>query len=160
MPKVSGGKLPVTRAAAPAREVGDTPSTEALRSSFKRLSDASVQQSDDPARRHKKVKILSRKHKFRRDEGGLRSHSRGKESAVSVEELETLVESAKEIVTSVFYRLKSLKDLCGTKARWEKLKNSTKIWNDPMATEEFKRGLLHPQLARELYTLPSEVLLA
>ncbi|RZR98440.1 hypothetical protein BHM03_00027815 [Ensete ventricosum] len=154
------GELPTTRAAAPAREVGDTPSTEAPRSSFKRSSDASVQQSDDLARRHKKVKILSRRHKFRRDEGGSRSHSRGKESAMSVEELETPVESAKEIVTSVFHRPKSLKDLCGTKARWEKLKNSTKIWNDPMATEEFKRGLLHPQLARELYTLPSEVLLA
>ncbi|RRT35767.1 hypothetical protein B296_00043604 [Ensete ventricosum] len=29
-----------------------------------------------------------------------------------------------------------------------------------VAAEEFERGLLHPQLARELYTLPSEVLLA
>ncbi|RWW35249.1 hypothetical protein BHE74_00059848, partial [Ensete ventricosum] len=78
-----------------------------------------------------------------------------------------------------------MKDLCGTKVwkddagyyalymsdlahqdpnkemqtRWEKLKNSTKIWNDPSAAEEFERGLLHPQLARELYTIPSEVLL-
>ncbi|RWW35386.1 hypothetical protein BHE74_00059689 [Ensete ventricosum] len=46
------------------------------------------------------------------------------------------------------------------KARWRGLNNSMKIWNDSSATEEFKRGLLHPQLARELYTLPSEVLLA
>ncbi|RWW08851.1 hypothetical protein GW17_00027685 [Ensete ventricosum] len=45
------------------------------------------------------------------------------------------------------------------RARWEKLKNSTKIWDDPMVAEEFERGLLHPQLARELYMLPSEVLL-
>ncbi|RZS01507.1 hypothetical protein BHM03_00031378 [Ensete ventricosum] len=45
-------------------------------------------------------------------------------------------------------------------ARWEKQKNSMKIWNDPSTAEEFGRGLLHPQLARELYTLPSEVLLA
>ncbi|RRT79602.1 hypothetical protein B296_00013581 [Ensete ventricosum] len=78
-----------------------------------------------------------------------------------------------------------MKDLCGTKvrkddaryyalymsdlahqdpnkdmqARWEKLKNLTKIWNDMSVVEEFERGLLHPQLARELYTLPSEVLL-
>ncbi|RZR80137.1 hypothetical protein BHM03_00006065, partial [Ensete ventricosum] len=46
------------------------------------------------------------------------------------------------------------------KARWRGLKNSIKIWNDSSAAEEFERGLLHPQLARELYTLPSEVLLA
>ncbi|RRT81271.1 hypothetical protein B296_00001055 [Ensete ventricosum] len=32
--------------------------------------------------------------------------------------------------------------------------------NDSSVAEEFERGLLHPQLARELCTLPSEVLLA
>ncbi|RRT31195.1 hypothetical protein B296_00059035 [Ensete ventricosum] len=42
------------------------------------------------------------------------------------------------------------------KARWKGLKNSTKVWNNLSAAEEFERGLLHPQLARELYTLPSE----
>ncbi|RWW06122.1 hypothetical protein GW17_00030573 [Ensete ventricosum] len=46
------------------------------------------------------------------------------------------------------------------KARWKGLKNSTKVWNTSSAAEEFERGLLHPQLARELYTLPSEVLMA
>ncbi|RRT35025.1 hypothetical protein B296_00037366 [Ensete ventricosum] len=46
------------------------------------------------------------------------------------------------------------------KARWRGLKNSTKVWNDSSAIEEFERGLLHPQQARELYTLPSEALLA
>ncbi|RRT52467.1 hypothetical protein B296_00007214 [Ensete ventricosum] len=46
------------------------------------------------------------------------------------------------------------------KARWRGLKNSTKIWNDSSTLEEFERGLLPSQLARELYTLPSEVLLA
>ncbi|RWW40835.1 hypothetical protein BHE74_00053719 [Ensete ventricosum] len=46
------------------------------------------------------------------------------------------------------------------KARWKGLKNSMKVWNNSSATEEFERGLLHPQLARELYTLPSEVLMA
>ncbi|RRT51243.1 hypothetical protein B296_00048267 [Ensete ventricosum] len=35
------------------------------------------------------------------------------------------------------------------------LKNSTNVWNDPSAAEEFERGLLHPQLT-PLYTLPSE----
>ncbi|RRT40766.1 hypothetical protein B296_00035262 [Ensete ventricosum] len=91
---------------------------------------------------------------------GSQSHSKGKDLATLVKELETPVESVEEITTSVFHRSKSMKDLCGTKARWEKLKNSTKIWNDPSTTEEFERGLLHPQLAQELYTLPSEVLLA
>ncbi|RWW55013.1 hypothetical protein BHE74_00038390 [Ensete ventricosum] len=46
------------------------------------------------------------------------------------------------------------------KAKWRGLKNSTKVWNDSSAEEEFERGLLHSQLARELYTLPSKVLLA
>ncbi|RWW36015.1 hypothetical protein BHE74_00058983 [Ensete ventricosum] len=45
-------------------------------------------------------------------------------------------------------------------ARWRGLKNSMKVWNDSSAAEELERGLLHPQLAWELYTLPSEVLLA
>ncbi|RWV83964.1 hypothetical protein GW17_00054365 [Ensete ventricosum] len=63
MSKVSGGKLPTARAAAPTREVGGTPPTEAPRSSSERPSDASVQQIEDLAWRHKKVKILSRRHK-------------------------------------------------------------------------------------------------
>ncbi|RZR71822.1 hypothetical protein BHM03_00007724 [Ensete ventricosum] len=46
------------------------------------------------------------------------------------------------------------------KARWKGLKNSMKVWNTSSAAEEFERGLLHPQLAWELYTLPSEVLMA
>ncbi|RWW12051.1 hypothetical protein GW17_00024304 [Ensete ventricosum] len=96
------------------------------------------------------------------------------------------IESAEEVVSPIFHHPRSMKDLCGTKVRkddawyyalymsdlthqdpdkemevrWEKLKNSTKIWNDPSVAEEFERGLLHPQLMRELYTLPSEVLLA
>ncbi|RZS25449.1 hypothetical protein BHM03_00058650 [Ensete ventricosum] len=46
------------------------------------------------------------------------------------------------------------------KARWKGLKNLTKVWNKSSAAEEFERGLLHPQLAQELYTHPSEVLMA
>ncbi|RWV89495.1 hypothetical protein GW17_00048351 [Ensete ventricosum] len=46
------------------------------------------------------------------------------------------------------------------KARWKGPKNSTKVWNNSSAAEEFERELLHPQLARELYMLPSEVLMA
>ncbi|RZS02525.1 hypothetical protein BHM03_00032605 [Ensete ventricosum] len=71
MSKVSGGKLPTARAAAPTREVGGTPPTKAPRSSSERPSDASVQQIEDLAWRHKKVKILSRRHKSHYDEGGV-----------------------------------------------------------------------------------------
>ncbi|RRT31360.1 hypothetical protein B296_00048034 [Ensete ventricosum] len=46
------------------------------------------------------------------------------------------------------------------KVRWKGLKNSTKVWNNSSVAEEYERGLFHPQLARELYTLPSEVLMA
>ncbi|RRT64648.1 hypothetical protein B296_00006038 [Ensete ventricosum] len=34
--------------------------------------------------------------------------------------------------------------------RWENLKNSSKVWRDHATAEEFERGLLHPQLVREL----------
>ncbi|RZR98878.1 hypothetical protein BHM03_00028316 [Ensete ventricosum] len=93
---------------------------------------------------------------------------------------------AEEDVSPVFHRSRSMKDLFKTmvykddacyyalhmldlahqdpekemQPRWEGLKNSTKVWNDPSVAEEFERGLLHPQLAWELYTLPSKVLLA
>ncbi|RWV77505.1 hypothetical protein GW17_00061649 [Ensete ventricosum] len=56
MSKVSSGKSPATRAAAPAREVSETPSNEASRSSSKRPSDGSAPQSDDPTWKQKKVK--------------------------------------------------------------------------------------------------------
>ncbi|RRT37386.1 hypothetical protein B296_00015665 [Ensete ventricosum] len=46
------------------------------------------------------------------------------------------------------------------RVRWENLKDSSKVWSDHAAAEEFERGLLHSQLERALYTLQSEVLLA
>ncbi|RZS28220.1 hypothetical protein BHM03_00061789, partial [Ensete ventricosum] len=114
------------------------------------------------------------------------SHSKGKELATFVEEPKGLMESAEEDVSLVFHHPRSMKDLFKTKvqkdnagyyalymsdlahqdpdkamqARWGKLKNSTKVWSNPSVAGEFERGLLHPQLTRELYTLPSEVLLA
>ncbi|RWW06760.1 hypothetical protein GW17_00029879 [Ensete ventricosum] len=148
------------------------PTTKALKSSSKRPTEASTQHADDLARRHKKVKILSRRHKSRHDEGGSRSHSKGKEPTTPVEGLEMPVESAEEAALPVFHHPRSMKDLYGMKVqkddaryyalymsdlahqdpnkemqvRWEKLKNSTKIWNDPSAAEEFERGLMHPKL--------------
>ncbi|RZR84123.1 hypothetical protein BHM03_00010886 [Ensete ventricosum] len=161
MPKVSGGKTPAARSIASTQGVDEALPTEAPRSSSKRPSDALVP-SNNPARKHKKVKILSRRHKSRHGEGGSWSHSKGKEPTASIEEPEGHAESPDEARTSVFVRPRSMKDLCGTKkrARWENLRNSSKVWRDHVIAEEFERGLLHPQLARELYTLPSEVLLA
>ncbi|RWW88633.1 hypothetical protein BHE74_00002483 [Ensete ventricosum] len=184
MPKVSEGKTPSVRAAVPAQEVGISPAREAPKTSSKRPIDTLNEQTDDPARRHKKVKILSRRHKSCHGES--RSHSKGKEPVEPVEEPETLGDSVEEDASSVFHRPRSMKDLFKTKVhkddagyyalhmsdlahkdpekemqlRWEGLKYSTKVRNDPSTVEEFERGLLHPQLARELYTLPSEVLLA
>ncbi|RRT43818.1 hypothetical protein B296_00027201 [Ensete ventricosum] len=125
MPKMSCGKAPSTRAAAPALEVGVSPTTEALKVSSKRLIDAPTEQADDPARRHKKVKVLMRRHKSRHSERESHSHSKGKEPAAPSEEPDTPAES-----------------------------------EEGDASPEFERGLLQPQLARELYMLPSEVLLA
>ncbi|RRT45518.1 hypothetical protein B296_00042455 [Ensete ventricosum] len=90
------------------------------------------------------------------------------------------VESEEGGASPVHRRLRSMKDLFNTKvekddigyytllmydlghqdpekemkARWKGLKNSTKVWNNSSAAEEFERGLLHPQLEWELYTLP------
>ncbi|RRT51410.1 hypothetical protein B296_00043192 [Ensete ventricosum] len=186
MSKVSKGKTSSVRAAVPAREVSVSPVREAPKTFSKKLIDTPTEQIDDLTRWHKKVKILSRRHKSHHGEGGSRSHSKGKEPTAPVEEPETLVESDEEDASPVHHRPRSMKDLFKMKvqkdaaryytlymsdlahqdpdkemqARWGKLKNSTKVWNDPFAAEEFERELLHPQLAWEFYTLPSEVLLA
>ncbi|RZR90520.1 hypothetical protein BHM03_00018412 [Ensete ventricosum] len=149
MPKVSCGKAPSTRTAAPAREVITSPARETPKASSKRSSDASTEQVDDLARRPKKVKVLTRRHKSRQGEGETRNRSNGKEPAALSEELETPVEFDEGGALSVHHRSRSMKDLF-----------KTKFIRTMQAAEEFERGLLHPQLAQELYTLPSEVLLA
>ncbi|RZS27309.1 hypothetical protein BHM03_00060764, partial [Ensete ventricosum] len=134
----------------------------------------------------KKTKVLSRKHKSQVGEGGSRSRSKGKEPAASPERPEAPAESEEGAASPVHERPRSMKDLFKTKvykgdqgyyallmsdlghqdpekelqARWAGLKNSTKVWHTSSAVEEYERGILHPQLARELYTLPSEVLMA
>ncbi|RRT64456.1 hypothetical protein B296_00013168 [Ensete ventricosum] len=45
-------------------------------------------------------------------------------------------------------------------ARWSNLSYLVKVWDDPEAALEFDRGVLHPTLAKDLYTLPSEILMA
>ncbi|RRT84713.1 hypothetical protein B296_00010766 [Ensete ventricosum] len=168
MPKVSGGKTLVTQVTSPAREVRGTPSNETPRSSSaptpKRPFDSLTPQSNDSTRGHKRVKTSYGKHKSRRGEGRSRSHSRGKEPAKSAEELKAPVELAEETVALVFRRPKSMRDLCRTsvrkddegyyalymsdlalqdldnelRARWESLKNSTKVWDDPRAGRSSK----------------------
>ncbi|RRT31929.1 hypothetical protein B296_00053797, partial [Ensete ventricosum] len=98
-------------------------------------------QVEDAGRRQKKTKVLTRKHKSRVGEGEPRSRLKGKEPAALSEEPEEPAGS----------------EGGASLARWTGLKNSTKVWNNSSAVEEFGRGLLYPQLARELYTLPSEL---
>ncbi|RWW66154.1 hypothetical protein BHE74_00026497 [Ensete ventricosum] len=115
MPKVSRGKTSSVCAAVLAREIGVSPAKEASKTSSKRSTDTPTEQIDDSARRHKKVKILSRRHKSRHGEGGSRSHSKGKEPAAPVKEPEMLVEYDEEDVSPVHHRPRSMKDLFKTK---------------------------------------------
>ncbi|RWW44406.1 hypothetical protein BHE74_00049823 [Ensete ventricosum] len=123
MPKVSGGKTPSVRAVVPAREVGVSPAGEAPKTSSKRLTDTPNEQTDDPDHRHKKVKILSRRHKSCHGEGGSQSHFKGKEPTASVEVPETLVESAEEDASPVHHHQRSMKDLFKTKQEIDALKS-------------------------------------
>ncbi|RZS25356.1 hypothetical protein BHM03_00058542 [Ensete ventricosum] len=170
----------------PPREVGASPAREAPKASLKRPVVSPPEQAEEAVRRQKKVKVLTRRHKSRPGEGESRSRSKGKEPAAPSEEPEARVGSEEGGASPAHERPRSMKDLLKTKvhkgdagyyallmsdlghqdpekemkARWKGLKNSTKVWNNSSAAEEFERGLLHPQLARELYTLPLEVLMA
>ncbi|CAL9038183.1 unnamed protein product [Musa banksii] len=44
-------------------------------------------------------------------------------------------------------------------ARWGELTRGTRVWTDEETTAAFIRGGIHPDMARELYTMPSDVLL-
>ncbi|RZS12426.1 hypothetical protein BHM03_00043868 [Ensete ventricosum] len=156
MPRVTGDEVPPTQPTA--REVGASPAREAPRASSKRPVASPPEQAEDAGRHHKKTKVLTRKHKSRLGEGESRSRSKGKEPAAPPEEPEVPVDAAYyALLMSDLGHQDPEKEL---KARWKGLKNSTKVWNNSSAAEEYERGLLHPQLARELYTLPSEVLMA
>ncbi|RRT32675.1 hypothetical protein B296_00042868 [Ensete ventricosum] len=171
MPKVTNGKVPPTHPAA--REVGASPAREAPKASSKRPVDAPAEQATDAARHHKKVKVLTRRHKSRLGEGESRSRSKGKELAAPSEEPEMPAGSEEGGASPTHSRPRSVKDLFKTKvhkddvgyytllmsdlghqdpekemkARWKGLKNSTKVWNNSSVAKEFERGLLHPQLA-------------
>ncbi|RWW65497.1 hypothetical protein BHE74_00027195 [Ensete ventricosum] len=154
-------------------KVGVSPAREASKASSKRSIDAPTEQVDDPARQQKKVKVLTRRHKSRHGEGGSHSHSKGKEPIAPAEEPKTPVESDEGDASLVHHRPRSMKDLFKTKVHKDDAgyyvlhmfdldhqdpDKEMKARNNSSAAEEFERGLLHPQLAWELYTLLSEVL--
>ncbi|RWV80015.1 hypothetical protein GW17_00058768, partial [Ensete ventricosum] len=115
MPKVSGGKAPSTRAITLAREVSASPARETPKVSSKQPIDASTEQVDDPARRPKKVKVLTRRHKSRHGEGESRSCSKGKELAAPSKELEMPAESDEGGASPIHHLPRSMKHLFKTK---------------------------------------------
>ncbi|RZS12700.1 hypothetical protein BHM03_00044179 [Ensete ventricosum] len=172
MPKVASGKVPPTRPTA--REVGASPAREASKASLKRPVVTPTEQAEDAARRHKKVKVLTRRHKSHPGEAESRSRSKGKEPAAPSEEPEALAGSEEGGASPAHQRPRLMNDLFKIKvhkgdadyyallmsdlghqdpekemkAKWKGLKNSTKVWNNSSAAEEFEMGLLHPQLAQ------------
>ncbi|RWW02472.1 hypothetical protein GW17_00034421, partial [Ensete ventricosum] len=144
---------PSTSTAAPAQEVGVSLAREAPKASSKRLINTLTEQVDDPAQRHKKVKVLMRRHKSRHGEGEPHSHSNGKEPTAPSKEPDTPVESDEGGASPVHHRPRFIKDLFKTKvhkndagyyilqmsdlehqdldkemkARWRGLKNLTKL---------------------------------
>ncbi|RZS25450.1 hypothetical protein BHM03_00058651 [Ensete ventricosum] len=86
MPRVTSGKVHPTRPTA--REVGASPAREAPRALSKRPVVSPPEQGEDMVRCHKKVKVLTRRHKSCLGEGESGSRSKGKEPAAPLEEPE------------------------------------------------------------------------
>ncbi|RWV89496.1 hypothetical protein GW17_00048352 [Ensete ventricosum] len=86
MPKVASSKVPSTRPTT--REVCASPTREAPKASLKRSVVSPTEQAEDAVRHHKKVKVLTRRHKSHPGNGESRSRSKGKEPAASSEEPE------------------------------------------------------------------------
>ncbi|RRT47771.1 hypothetical protein B296_00041746 [Ensete ventricosum] len=141
-PKVASDKVPPTRPTA--REVGASPTREAPKASLKRLV-------------RRRWRSPRRPSSSRRG-GASPTHQR-------LRSMKDLFKTKVHKGDAGYYAL-LMSDLGHQdpekemKAKWKGLKNSTKVWNNSSALEEFERGLLHPQMVRELYTLPSEVLMA
>ncbi|RRT37248.1 hypothetical protein B296_00018180 [Ensete ventricosum] len=141
MPKVASGKAPPTRPTA--REVGASPVREVPKASSKRPVVTPTEQAEDAARYHKKVKVLMRRHKSRPSEGESHSRSKGKELAMPLEEPEAPAGSEEGDASPAHERPRSMNDLFKRKVH----KGDAGDFSTP-------------QLVRELYTLPSEVLMA
>ncbi|RRT52268.1 hypothetical protein B296_00028263, partial [Ensete ventricosum] len=113
MPKVASGKVPPTRPTA--REVGASPAREVLKASLKRLVASPTEQAEDAVRRHKKIKVLTRRHKSYPGEGESRSRSKGKEPTMPSEEPEAPAGSEEGGASPAHERLRSMKNLFRTK---------------------------------------------
>ncbi|RWV87627.1 hypothetical protein GW17_00050357 [Ensete ventricosum] len=146
-----------------------------LEASRKRPAGSSAPDPTATGRPRKRVKIAVRRHKAHRDEGSSRRVNRERESEVSMGD-----------TSPTYCRPKSMRDLCGMRvqeddkgyyvlqmadwaprdssaamqARWSNLLYQSRVWDDSEAASEFDRGVLHLTLAKDLYTLPSEVLIA
>ncbi|RZR97339.1 hypothetical protein BHM03_00026509 [Ensete ventricosum] len=144
------------------------------KTSAKRPVESSVPDQVAASRPEKRVKIAVRNHKSHHGEGGSRQATWEKEPEVSMEDS-----------SPTFRRPKSMKDLCDMwvckddegyyvlqmadwapsdpsatmQARWPNLSYQVKVWDDPEAASEFDLGVLNPTLAKDLYTLPSELLI-
>ncbi|RRT63996.1 hypothetical protein B296_00006461 [Ensete ventricosum] len=106
-------RVPPTRPVA--REVGASPVREAPRASSKRPVVSPPELAEDTARRHKKVKVLTRRHKSRLGEGESHSRSKGKEPAAPSEEPKAPVGSEEGGASPAHERPRSMKDLFKTK---------------------------------------------
>ncbi|RZS28491.1 hypothetical protein BHM03_00062089, partial [Ensete ventricosum] len=94
-----------------AREIGASPPREALRASSKRPVVSPPEQDEEAARRVKKVKVLTRRHKSHPGEGESRSRSKGKEPAAPSVEPEAPVGSEEGGASPAHERPRSMKDL-------------------------------------------------
>ncbi|RRT45323.1 hypothetical protein B296_00035612 [Ensete ventricosum] len=148
MPKVSSGKAPPTRTAT--REVGSSPARETPKASSNRPVDAPVEQAADAAKRHKKIKVLMRRHKSRLGEGESRSRSKGKEPAAPSEEPDTPAESEEGDASPVHHRPRSMKDLFKTKVQKDDAGYYTLLMSDPGASRPRERDEGQMEGAEEL----------
>ncbi|RRT75465.1 hypothetical protein B296_00006629 [Ensete ventricosum] len=155
MPKVSNGKAPRTRTAT--REVGSSPAREAPKASSKRPVDA-------PVKWDKKIKVLTRRHKSRLNEGESRSRSKGKEPATPSEEPDTLVESEEGGTSPVHRRPRLMKDLFKTKVQKDDVMEGAEELDEGLerlvGSGGVRKGTSPPPTGAGALHAPSEVLLA
>ncbi|RZS01904.1 hypothetical protein BHM03_00031863 [Ensete ventricosum] len=171
-PRMSGGKSAPAAGPEGTRLEVEVTHTEA---SAKRPAGSSIPDQTVAGRLEKRVKIAVRKHKSHHGEGSSRRAAREREPDVSAEDS-----------SPTYHQPKSMRDLCSMRvqeddegyyvlqmadwaprdssaamrARWPNLSYQTQVWDDPEVASEFDRGVLHLTLAKDLYTLPSEVLIA
>ncbi|RZS19625.1 hypothetical protein BHM03_00052053 [Ensete ventricosum] len=139
MPKVPTGKLGLAaRATMSSPEVQEVPTEAALSVDAptpKRLAEGSIPPLVGSSHAHKRVKVTVGKHKSRRGDGSSRAYCCiGWGDRATRVSLPQVNEGA--------------------------VRDNARVWDDPQVATKFGRAVLHPQLAKELYSLLFEVLLA